>query len=139
MESGTSEFSTTASPSRWVLFMIDQQGMAVLADTVQAIFSSCLPEQSERYCDFLTAELHEGRPVFMRPLTELFKLADPHYFAASQPRPWCLVVRGQQEARLGCWVDAVTGPILATPSMGQITHQERNYLTALPAAQLNEH
>ena len=139
MESGTSEFSTTASPSRWVLFMIDQQGMAVLADTVQAIFSSCLPEQSERYCDFLTAELHEGRPVFMRPLTELVKLADPHYFAASQPRPWCLVVRGQQEARLGCWVDAVTGPILATPSMGQITHQERNYLTALPAAQLNEH
>jgi hypothetical protein len=139
MGSDNSEFSTTASPSRWVLFTIDQQGMAVLADTVQAIFSSCLPEQSERYCDFLTTELHEGRPVFMRPLTELFKLADPHYFASSQPRPWCLVVRGQQEARLGCWVDEVTGPILATPSMGQVTHQQRNYLTALPAAQSHEH
>ena len=139
MGSDTSEFSTTASPSRWVLFTIDQQGMAVLADTVQAIFCSCLPERSERYCDFLTAELHEGRPVFMRPLTELFKLADPHYFANSQPRPWCLVVRGQQEAWLGCWVDEVTGPILATPSMGQVTHQQRNYLTALPTAQFHGH
>lgn len=135
MESDTSEFSTTAGPSRWVLFMIDQQGMAVLADAVQTIFPSCLPGQEERYCAFLTAELHEGRPVFMRPLTELFKLADPHYFATSQPRPWCLVARGQDDARLGCWVDEVSGPILATPTMGQITHQQRTYLTALPAAQ----
>jgi hypothetical protein len=135
MESDTSEFSTTAGPSRWVLFMIDQQGMAVLADAVQAIFPSCLPGQEERYCAFLTAELHEGRPVFMRPLTELFNLADPHYFATSQPRPWCLVARGQDDARLGCWVDEVSGPILATPTMGQITHQQRTYLTALPAAQ----
>lgn len=121
-----------------MLFVIDQQGWAVLADTVKAVYPSCLPEQPARYSSLLAAELHEGRPVFMRPLTELFKLADPHYFAPSRPRAWSVVAHSPQNTDLGCWVDEVTGPIAATPSMGQIVHLQRPYLTALPAPHTHE-
>ena len=125
------EIPPSNSPSRWLLFTIDQQGWAVQAAALKAVYPSCLAEYPDRYCAFLDAQLHEGRPIFMRPLTELFKLADPHCFVASRPRPWCLVTPSPQG--LGCWVDEVTGPIAAVPALGQIFHQQRHYQTALPA------
>jgi hypothetical protein len=130
MEFKISKVSAISCQPRWLLFVIEQQHLAIGAEGIEAVYRSCLPQHPQRFSAFLSAELHEGQPVFMRPLTELFRLADPHYFAANEPRAWCLVTRGADQTRLGCWVDEVTGPITASASMGQIVHAQRTYLTA---------
>lgn len=137
MESDPRRMSQASNQSRWLLVLIEGQGFAMGAEVIGAVHPSCLPHQPDRYSAFLSAETHDGLPVFMRPLTELFKLADPHFFAESRPRPWCLVVRAAGRVRLGCWVDEVEGPLAATPSMGQIVHRQGVYLTALPAPELS--
>ncbi len=130
MELDISKVSAISSQPRWMLFAIEQQHLAVGAEGIEAVYRSCLPQRPQGFSGFLAAELHEGRPVFMRPLTELFRLADPHYFAANEPRPWCLVTQGVGQSRLGCWVDEVIGPVAASASMGQILYEQRIYLTA---------
>jgi hypothetical protein len=127
------EFSSSPRQPHWLLVTLDEQHLAIGADAVEAVFASCLPEQPERYSSFLGAQLYQGRPVFMRPLTELFKLADPHFFAPSQPRPWCVLARQSGPVGLACWVDAVIGPVSAVARLGQIEYQQQPYKTVLSA------
>ena len=115
----------------WLGVLIGDESLAISISQLGVVFSSHKKNSINSKLDPLDVEVHAGTPVFLTPITHLFRANSTATRLASLPAvqqgDWVVTVKTPSSGVLGCRVDGIRGPFAASPENDRVQFEGRSW------------